>query len=318
MIEKILLIMSIIFNTIGFTSVANGIDRKLVDSELKTTNSALAVDDSIPLPDIMPRVTVKRNAPDANILAKNYLLVHEESGIVLTQQGYKERVPIASTTKIMTSIVVLDNYNLEDTVAISSKAASQIGSSTNLRVGEKLKVSDLLKTLLISSCNTSAYALAEHLNSGSEEGIQKFVDLMNNKAKELGLKDTEYHDPAGLDTTGYSSAYDLYLTTKKAMEYPLFRQIVSTDLITVYNIDGTIRHDLTNSNRLVGEWKYPGAIGVKTGYMPEAGHCLVAAAKRNNITLISVVLNTTETGPTKSAEESRKLLNWGFDNLSIN
>lgn len=318
MIEKLLLTISIIFTTIGLNSSAINIDQKVINNDNSDSNTAFAFNESLPLPEILPRVKVKKNAPAANILAQSYILIHDESGIILTQNDSKVKRPIASTTKIMTAVVALENYNLDDTATVSKEAVNQIGSTANLRIGEKITIKSLLHTLLISSCNSSAYALAEHINKNEEKGISKFVNLMNQKAEELGMRDTEYHDPAGLDTTGYSTAYDLSLVTRYALKKDLFRQIVGTDAITVYNTAGTISHSVTNSNRLVGEWKYPGAIGVKTGYMPEAGHCLVAAAKRDNSTLISVVLQTIETGPTKSALESKKLLDWGFDNIELN
>jgi D-alanyl-D-alanine carboxypeptidase len=152
------------------------------------------------------------------------------------------------------------------------------------------------------------------INQSEKTDIAKFITAMNNKAMELGMENTEYRDPAGLDTTGYSSAYDLYLITKYALKKDLFAEIVKTDHDVVKDTSGTIWHDLKNSNRLVGEYKYQGAIGVKTGYMPDAGHILVSAAKRDGHTLVGVIINTFADTPSASADESRKMLDWGFEN----
>jgi D-alanyl-D-alanine carboxypeptidase len=169
--------------------------------------------------------------------------------------------------------------------------------------------------MLIKSGNDAAYALAEYYSSDGSGNVEAFVKLMNDKAYDLGMYDTHYEDPAGLDTTGYSSAQDLFTITKYALKYKQFAEIVSTPKTVVTSTDGSIFHQLDNSNRLVGEYNYMGAIGVKTGYMPEAGHCLVGAAKRDGHTLIVVILQTNADTATASADEARKLLDWGWQNI---
>lgn len=310
---KILLICSIVFETIGFSGISKKIDQTILASSADALS--VVASENQALPEIPLRPRVRAGAPAENIFARNYLLAEADSGAVLAKQDQHEQVPIASTTKIMTAVVVLENYNLDDVVTVSPRAASQIGALINLRSGENITVRNLLNGLLIQSGNDTAYALAEHMNGSGEQGIGKFVGKMNEKALSLGMINSDYRDPAGLDTTGYSSAYDLFLVTKYALKNPVFAEIVRTKERTVYNTAGTIAHTLKNSNRLVGEWDYPGAIGVKTGYMPEAGHCLVGAAKRGDTLLISIVLKTNADTPTASAEESRKLLDWGFENI---
>lgn len=296
-------------------SMADKFDSAIVRDMSSNEKGVLASSFSMNLPDIMslPQIRPGASKPSAN--AKYYLLADLDSGKILAQKDQHKRVPIASTTKIMTAVVALEKYNLDDVVTISEKAAYQIGADTYLRPGEKITVENLLNCLLIKSGNDSAYALAEHMNESGETGIEKFVSAMNIRAKDLGMKNTEYHDPAGLDVTGYSSAYDLFLITKHALKNKTFREIVKKDKEAVTNVEGNIWHQLDQSNRLVGEYKYPGAIGVKTGYMPEAGHCLVGAAEREGHTLVAIDLYTYSDTPSASADEAKRLLDWGFANV---
>jgi len=315
MITKLLLIFSFLLNSIGFNGLSESIDRNIIDQKYGSTQKAIAQETQLPLPPIKipPKVSENVIYPN-NIYAKRYILMDTETGIVFTGQNQSEKVPIASTTKIMTAIIALENYQLDEVVTVSQKAASQIGSDANLRVGEQISVLNLLKLLLLKSANDVAYALAEHMDP-SKQSPDIFIAKMNQKALALGMKDTDYRDPAGLDVTGYSTAYDLTIATRYALRKPVFAEIVKTKEIMVADITGNVRHAATNSNRLVAEWNYPGAIGVKTGYMPEAGHCLVAAVERDGHTLISVILYTLADTPQASAEESRKLQNWGWQNI---
>lgn len=313
---KSFLILSIICDLVGLGGLSSKFDTAIIRENAGIKKVAVASTIDIKLPDIMPRPVAKPNAPKPVANARHYLLADLDSGSVLAKQSHKTRVPIASTTKIMTAVVALENYNLDEPVTITQRAATQVGADTYLLPNEKISVESLLNCLLIKSGNDSAYALAQHMDKTGEGSVQDFVDKMNAKAKELGMEDTHYNDPAGLDVTGYSSAYDLFLVTKKALTFPEFKKIVAKDSEAVKSIDGSTWHELKNSNRLVAEYKYPGAIGVKTGYMPEAGHCLVGAAKRNGHTLISIVLNTYADTASASADEARRLLDWGFENIT--
>ncbi|HPS40283.1 MAG TPA: D-alanyl-D-alanine carboxypeptidase family protein, partial [Candidatus Cloacimonadota bacterium] len=258
------------------------------------------------------RPKIKLGALKSSANSKEYILVDADSGVILAQNGKSEKVPIASTTKIMTAIIALENYQLTDIATISTDAVSQVPSVAYLRTGEHMTVENLLNCMLIPSGNDAAYAVAEHM-SDDTGGTAKFVAKMNEKAKELGMADTHYEDPAGLNAEGYSTAYDLSIITKYALRNQTFRQIISKSSYVAKNTDGTIFHSLKQSNRLVTE-NYAGAIGVKTGFTPEAGHCLVGAATRNGHTLISIVLNTYSTTPDASAIEAKRLLDWGFQN----
>ena len=316
MITKSFVALSIVLNTFGLNGLAAKFDDAVIRDQAnpkKTVSASDSVDTA--LPEISVRPIVKYNATEPTANARHYILADLDSGEILAQNDKDARVPIASTTKIMTAIVALENYNLNDVATISEEANNQIGADAYLRPGEKIDILNLLNCMLIKSGNDSAYAIAEHMNKPGETGIKRFVDKMNERAKELGMNNTNYEDSAGLNTTGYSSAYDLYLATKHALKNQTFASIVIKSGAVAKNVDGTIWHELNNSNRLVNEYQYPGAIGVKTGYMPEAGHCLVGAAKRNGHTLISIVLNTYSDTPSASADESRRLLDWGFNNI---
>ncbi|MEI8060914.1 MAG: D-alanyl-D-alanine carboxypeptidase family protein [Candidatus Berkelbacteria bacterium] len=317
MISKPLIAISIICNLVGFNLSSGKFDQKIADSYSRESfTSAEASDQQLVLPKILDLPDTKINSPKANILTKNYSLVDGETGAVLLSKNPNTHVPIASTTKIMAAVVALENYKLDDVVTVPLKATQQIPTVVNLRSGEKISVSELLHCLLIKSGNDSAYALGAFMNkTGDNEGYQIFVDKMNAKAKELGMNDTHYMDPAGLSDDGYSSAADLATITRYALKNPTFREIVDTQNYVATNTTKTIFHPIENSNRLVTSYQYPGAIGVKTGFTDAASHCLVGAATRNNHTLIAVILGTFANTAPASADEARKLLDWGFTNV---
>lgn len=315
MIIKSFIILSIIFNSLGLSGPAKTLDAAVVRDRIGTKKVVEAQNINNSLPDILPLPRILDNAPKAVAYAEDYVLIDSGSGMVLAGHNQNARVPIASTTKIMAAIIALENYKLDDVATISAASTNQVPSVAYLRTGEEITIENLLNCMLISSGNDAAYAVAEHMNKPGEAGIKTFVDKMNEKAKELGLSNTHYEDPAGLNTEGYSTAYDLYLVTKYALRNPVFREIVDRSLWTAKNVDSTIYHSLKQSNRLVTD-NYPGAIGVKTGFTDEAGHCIVGAATRNNHTLIAVVLKTSYATPSASADEAKKLLDWGFTNTT--
>ncbi|MCL5410293.1 MAG: D-alanyl-D-alanine carboxypeptidase [Patescibacteria group bacterium] len=315
MIIKSLIIASMFLNLLGLHGPADKFDAGVIRDRSNPRKEVIASNSSLSLPDILPRPKIKPMAPKASANARHYILADPASGTIFAKNDADARVPIASTTKIMSAVIALENYQLDDVATISSEASTQVGADAFLLANEKITIESLLNCMLIKSGNDSAYAIAEHMNNSDEEGITKFINKMNEKAKELGMNNTDYHDPAGLDVTGYSSAHDLYLVTKYALKFPKIREIVKKDRFSVKNIDSTIWHDLKNSNRLVAEYHYPGAIGVKTGFMPEAGHVLVGAAERDGHTLISIVINTYADTPSASADESKRLLDWGFSNI---
>lgn len=247
-----------------------------------------------------------------NIWANSYLLLDTGSSHVLTKYNENEIVPIASTTKLMTAIIVLENYNLDEVVTISEDAAYQIPSVMGLMPEEKITVHDLLYGLLMKSGNDAAYALAEHME------FDNFIEKMNEKAKYLGLENTHFKDPAGLNDEGRSTARDLSFLASYALKFDTIKEIIRTTEKEVYSINRAYAHQLENSNRLIHYDEplfYEPSIGGKTGYTPDAGHCLVSAATKDDHTLISVILKTIEDTNDASAKESKKLLEWGFENF---
>lgn len=232
------------------------------------------------------------------------------SGVLMTMGGRElwardsaARRAMASTTKIMTAVVVLENADLS-TVVIADRTSAKAGESVmGLIPGERITVGELLKGVLVQSGNDAATLVAESVG-GSVDG---FVKLMNAKARELDLVNTAYVNAHGLDAKGhYTSAEDLTTLARYAMRIPLFRETVGTYSVKVRSDRYT--HVLTSHNALLKS--YRGAEGIKTGWTDDAGYCVVFAAKRGNIELVGTVMGaTSETG---RAQEAKKLLDWGF------
>lgn len=261
---------------------------------------------------------------EPRINAKAVYLMDLDTKKSLYEKNANEKVAIASTTKIMTAIVVLENYEdrLNENIKVTYPMIAVDGSDIKLVPGEEISVNNLLKGLLIMSGNDTAYALAIGLGaaqSGSapEGGKDNFIQEMNQKALKIGMENTSYKDPAGLDDDGRSTAKDLALLSSYALRNGTFAKIVSTPEETITSTDGRITHELKNSNRMIKAdefYFYQYAIGIKTGFTDAAGHCLVSGAKKNDHLIIGVVLNTNENTIQASAKESKKLLEWGFAN----
>ena len=233
-------------------------------------------------------------APDCSAAA--CILMEPETGTVLYEKNADEPSCIASTTKIMTALVVLENCRLSDRVCVTEEAASVEGSSMYLAPGETLTVRELLYGLLLASGNDSAAALALH-TAGSTE---RFCEMMNERAKLLGCDHTSYANPHGLDEDGhYSTARDLAVITAEAMKNPVFADIVATTSLTAGG------REYTNHNRLL--WEYDGACGVKTGFTSGAGRCLVSCAEREGMRLLCVTLNDPA-----DWEDHASLYDWAF------
>lgn len=254
------------------------------------------------------------SSKDPKVYAKSSYLIDVDSAYQMYADNEKTKLPIASTTKMITAIVVLEDYSaqLNDTVTITREMINVIPSIINLRPGEKITVINLLHGLLIMSGNDAAYSLADYFG-----GRKNFVIKMNEKIAQLGLSNTQVKDPAGLSDEGYSTAQDLAVIAAYALRKPEFAKIICIPRETIFSTDNRVKHDLTNSNRLIRSEErsyFPFSIGGKTGFTYEAGHVLVSAAQKNDHQILAVVLNTTEVSNDASAKESKKLLEWGFDN----
>jgi D-alanyl-D-alanine carboxypeptidase len=239
--------------------------------------------------------TVEETAPEEpvppEVAARAWALVDLRSGEYLAGENATDRLPMASTTKIMVALLALEEASLEEEVTVSEEAAAfavPLYSNVGLLPGDSLSVRELLMATLISSGDDAAYALAEHLGGGS---AQHFVERMNRKAVSMGLEDTRFENPIGLDARGhYSSARDLATMTRLALEYPTFRQMVATPYAAVYTQYREI--PLANTNDLLG--LYPEATGVKTGTTPGAGPSLVASAHSADESYVAVFLDSEE------------------------
>jgi serine-type D-Ala-D-Ala carboxypeptidase (penicillin-binding protein 5/6) len=234
------------------------------------------------------------------------ILADLDTGQVLFSKAADVRRPIASLTKIMTALLVLEQSHPGDVVTVTSDAvipeADRQGvSALGLELGEQISVEDLLYALLLQSANDAAVALADHV-AGSEA---RFVKEMNTRAAALGLRRTRFRSANGLDDRGYSTARDLMTLTRTVMSHPRFDDIVSTMFHSIPAPGGGTR-EIQNRNALL--WLYSGATGVKTGYTARAGYCVVATAQRGGRRLVSAVLGA----PGDAFSDAAALLDFGF------
>ncbi|MEW6103813.1 MAG: D-alanyl-D-alanine carboxypeptidase family protein [bacterium] len=217
--------------------------------------------------------------------AKSYLL--QVNGTTLWAHKPDHPLPPASLTKIMTALLVLEKSRLDKVVSISHKACRETGIRLGLKRGDKMYVIDLLAATLLQSANDACYALAEHVTGGEKQ----FVALMNQRARELGLNNTHFTNACGHDQKGfYSTAYDLARLTDVALKNPTFAKLVSLVKGEVSTVDGKRSFIIENKNEIIG--RYPGAIGVKTGFTKQAGKCLIALAEQDETRVLLVLLNS--------------------------
>lgn len=230
------------------------------------------------------------------------VLIESHSGRVLYEKNAHLQRPVASISKIMTAIIAIEEGYLEEYIEISEEATRQVGSSLYLKKGDKLKLIDLIYGLLLRSGNDAAYAIGE----GVAGSVSNFVYLMNEKAKELGLKNTVFENPSGLDedSKNLSTAYDFALITRYAMNNPIYRKINNTSVYHAESLNGE-RYTWYNKHRLIN--KYDFVIGGKTGYTRLAHRTLVSVGKKADLELIVVTLNGVN-----DWEEHLALLNYGF------
>lgn len=272
---------------------------------------------------VIPSVSSAAVTEIPELVAESAVLINADSGEVLYDK--MKDVPLfpASTTKVMTCLLALENLSLQDTVVISHDASYTEGSRIYLIEGEIVTVEQLLYAMMLESANDAAIALAETIGGN----VENFADMMNERAKELGAKNTNFVTPNGLPNDAHvTTAYDLAMITKAAMKNEMFRKIVST---YSYNIPPTNKQEETrylhNTNRLLSDnssvmvgnemriYKYDGILGVKTGYTNVAQNCLVAAAERDGVEIIGVILKS---DPMNQYPDMIKLLDYGFANYT--
>lgn len=241
--------------------------------------------------------------------SRGVILYDATSGRILYGENVDEQLPMASTTKIMTLIVALENGNLDDTVVVSKKASKAPKVKMYLSEGEEIKLENLLYALMLESSNDAAIAIAEHIGGSVEE----FCVMMTEKAKELGAVNTSFKTPNGLDADGhYSTPRDLAIITSYGLQNDKFIEITNTKSKTFSS--NKKQYSVTNKNRLLNE--YSGANGVKTGFTGLAGQCFVGAAKRDGMQLVTVVLQSGwgNSGKEQKWIDTKRLLNYGFEN----
>ena len=243
-------------------------------------------------------------AVEISVSAKSAVVMEASTGRVLYQKNAHEKMPMASTTKIMTALVAIENSNLDDRVTVSPNASGIEGSSIWLSPGETMTLSDLLFGLMLASGNDAAVAIAEHVGGD----VETFVGMMNDKAREIGAYNTHFANPHGLPADNhYTTAYDLALISVYAMQNKMFREVVKTQYKTLpwegHEWDRVVK----NKNKIL--WNYEGGNGIKTGFTKEAGRCLSAAAEREGMQLVSVVLCAPD-----MFNDCMALMDYGFEN----
>lgn len=309
LINKLLIILVIFILFISNTIIVNGVEN-IIGNNVSGSNEILSEEDElVDLGEIQKEIIETSVEPDEISLDSRIALIYDRaSGRILYEKNGNKQTPMASTTKIMTAIVVLENANLTDVVTISSKAAGTGGSRLGLKKNDKITVNDLLYGLMLRSGNDAAIALAIHVG-GSVEG---FAEMMNNKAKELGLVNSHFVVPHGLDNDGhYTTAYELAKIADYALNIDKFKEIVSTRNTTIY-INGYAKA-INNTNQLLGS--VSGVYGVKTGFTNGAGRCLVTACKRDDLDVITVIIgaNTTK----QRTSDTIKLIQYAYNNFEI-
>lgn len=265
------------------------------------------------------------NAAEINISAPVCVLMEYSTGKILFEKNLNKMMYPASTTKLMTAILVLEKCQLTDVATVSNSAVDSVPagySTAYLQKGEKLTIEQLLHVLLIPSANDAANVLAEHVGGS----IANFANMMNSKAKEIGCENTNFKNPSGIhDENHYSTAYDLSLIAKHAMQFQTIKDIVQK---TVYNLPKTDKYNsdnriFYNTNLLLShhspdDYYYPYATGLKTGYTNPAKDCIIATAKKDDLELIAVILGAEDTNGSLVPKflDCKKLFEYGFSNYS--
>lgn len=287
----VIILIMLLFTTHIYADDENEIYENIIEESEKQEIEAAASSDTKP-----------------TINSRRYAVYDRLSGRCIYGKDENKQTAMASTTKIMTSIVVVENCNLDDIVTVTAKAAGTGGSSLGLHTDDEIQVLDLLYGLMLKSGNDAAVALAIH-TSGS---VEEFAKLMNQKAEELGLKDTNFVTPHGLDNSEhYTTAYELAKITDYALKNETIAKIVKTKTATIY-INGNSMQ-INNTNELLGNVE--GVYGVKTGFTNNAGRCLVTSVKRGDMDVIIVVLGA-DTRKDR-AKDTMKLIEYAYKRFYI-
>jgi serine-type D-Ala-D-Ala carboxypeptidase (penicillin-binding protein 5/6) len=286
-----------------------------------TSQHAAAVATTLRTPAARPRLSSPPAGPviqvtgaPQGVKAKGAVLADAVTGQVLWGRGLTTELPVASVTKVMTALVVLDSGPLDLQIRVPQAAFNYAwkygGETAALRPGDVLTVQELLEALLLPSGADAAYTLANAYGPG----LDAFIARMNATAARMGLTHTYFTSPDGLpyptETSTYSTPSDLLTLGLAAMRFPVFRSIVSQRFFHLPKAQGHHQYWWDNTDELI--FSYQGAVGIKDGYTDDAGHCLLFEAVRNGRTLIGVVLHSPATGLAAGAQDAAQMLNWGF------
>lgn len=250
-------------------------------------------------------ITIKDRGLSVPELSSLALLIQDfETGRILYSKNIHNRLFPASTTKLMTALVGINNFQLGQVLTVTPGDLVS-GSKMGLHSGETVTFRGLLYGMLLNSGNDAAFTIASNFPGG----LEAFVAEMNNKVKDLGLEDTHFSNPAGFDSNGhFSSAYDLAIIAKELVKNPQLARIVATKETSVLAMDRSKEHQLSNLNQLLDE---PGVIGIKTGFTEKSGENLIGLVERNDHKVLTVIL-----GSTDRFGETKKLIDWVYQNFS--
>ncbi|MCL2353156.1 MAG: D-alanyl-D-alanine carboxypeptidase [Defluviitaleaceae bacterium] len=257
-------------------------------------------------------VAATQDIKPPSVDAAGAVLIDMDSGRVLWEKDKDKELAMASTTKIMTAILAIEQGNLDDVVVVSKRAAAAPKVNMSLQAGEEIPLKALLYAIMLQSSNDAAVAIAEHISGD----VEVFCKMMTTKAHALGATNTYFATPSGLDgDMHHSTAHDMAIIAQYALQNPTFVSIINTP--SYHATSNKRSHDISNKNRLLNE--YDGAFGVKTGFTNKAGHCFVGAAERGDLNLISVVFASGwgAKGKERKWIDTKNLLNYGFDNFEM-
>ncbi len=256
---------------------------------------------------ITPFFTVFVNGADISVSAESAIVMNALTGEVVFSKNPYEKRGMASTTKIMTSLIALESENINKTVKAKKEDIAVEGTSIYLKEGDKVTIETLVKGMLLESGNDAANVTARALGGGKEG----FAVLMNQKARELGMFSTNFLNPSGLTEDGhYSTAYDMALLGSAAIRNEKFREICSASSLRVTFVEPKTERTFYNHNKFLN--KFPGALGIKTGFTKASGRCLVTAAQRDGVIYVAVTLKAPD-----DWNDHIKMMNFAFENTSV-
>lgn len=299
-LHKTVVIVTIV---LCFASLLLIISSSLYKNEEVNSSQVQGGADGSPYPALFPFISAENVSASAlQVSARAAILIEAETGSVIWSKNSDQRLPMASTTKIMTALVALENCDVSEVVQVAEEATGIEGSSVYLYPNEKLTMEELLYAMLLESANDAAAAIAIEIGGD----IDTFSEMMNKKARQLGLENTNFTNPHGLDDTEhYTTAHELAIIAAEAMKNPAFKTIVSTYKKTIPLNDTEGVRLLINHNKLLKA--YEGSCGIKTGYTKKSGRCLVSSAERDGVNLIAVTLNAPN-----DWSDHKQMLDFGF------